>query len=59
MLVDCEWGEWQVGQCSKTCAGGRRKKMRVKKVEEAFGGTCNGQFEEFEDCNTQKCPGKI
>ena len=59
MLVDCEWGEWQVGQCSKKCAGGTRKNMRVRKFEEANGGICNGQSEEMEDCNTQKCPGKI
>ena len=21
-LVNCEWGEWKVGGCTKTCGGG-------------------------------------
>ena len=25
-LVDCEWHEWKIGDCSKTCGGGERSK---------------------------------
>ena len=57
-LVHCEWNEWQVGECSKTCGGGTRIDHRTKKTEEANGGICEGDAT-FEDvCNTEACPGK-
>ena len=40
--VDCEWDEWIIGECSKTCGGGMRNNYRDKKVEEMFGGVCDG-----------------
>ena len=61
--VDCIWAEWGTwGQCSKTCGdGGSRERIRVKELEEANGGTCNGQSTDTEqDCGydpgTNGCP---
>ena len=58
-LVNCEWGEWKVGGCTKTCGGGTQKKTRVKTFPEKNGGTCTGQSTETQSCNTQRCPGSI
>ena len=60
--VDCEWNDWQVGECSVTCAGGSRTNSRTKNIEESDGtdevGTCDGDATMVEDCNTQDCPRK-
>ena len=40
-----------------TCAGGTQVRTRTCNGT-AFGGeNCTGQAEEFQDCNTQHCPG--
>ena len=57
--IDCEWNEWQIDGCSKTCGGGITSKTRTKKVEEAHGGNCEGESTISESCNTQECPGTI
>ena len=61
--VDCEWNEWQVGECSVTCGDGSRTNSRTKKVKESDGtvedGTCEGDETMVEDCNTQDCPRKF
>ena len=57
MLVNCEWDEWVIGECSVSCAGGKRTNTRTKKVEEANGGECFGEAIALEVCNTQDCPG--
>jgi hypothetical protein len=54
--IDCEWSDWQIGECSKTCGGGSRSKSRTKKIEESNGGVCGGDATIQEDCNTQECP---
>jgi len=58
--INCEWNDWQVGECSKTCAGGSRTNTRTKKIEEANGtdedGVCEGEATMDEECNTQNCP---
>ena len=56
LKVNCIWNDWQIGECSKTCAGGTRTNTRTKKVQEAHGGTCIGNENVKEICNTQKCP---
>ena len=56
--VDCEWGEWQVGQCSVTCGGGTRMNTRSKLLEEQFGGVCFGDEVLTESCSTEACPRK-
>ena len=50
VLVDCEWSDWHIGDCSKTCGGGWRNNHRAKTVVEAFNGTCEGTGEEEEKC---------
>ena len=58
--VDCQWNDWQIGKCSKSCGGGTRTKTRTKKTESSDGGICEGEATMQEACNTQQCPiGKI
>jgi len=54
--VDCQWGEWTIGECSKTCGGGRRLDTRVKIVEQFGGHPCVGDDSIIEACNTDPCP---
>ena len=56
LVINCEWGEWVIRECSRTCGTGTRSKARTKLVEESNGGTCNGPSSTFEVCNTQECP---
>ena len=55
--VDCEWSDWQDGECSKSCEGGNRTSTRFKIVEEMYNGTCEGHSTYTEECNMQECPG--
>ena len=55
--IHCEWDEWTIGECSKTCGTGTRINNRTKLVEEANGGTCDGQPSAIEECNPEPCPG--
>ena len=55
-IVQCEWNDWQIGPCSKTCGGGTRINHRTKKTEEANGGNCEGEATIEEVCNAQVCP---
>ena len=58
--VDCKWGEWEIGECSKDCGGGVRLNLRQKTQEDLFGGEpCEGVATAEEDCNTHNCPGSI
>ena len=57
--VNCQWSSWTVGSCSQTCGGGALTKTRSKTIEEANGGTCQGQPSETEICNPQNCPGTL
>merc|ERR1712136_548000 len=54
--IDCIWGDWKKGSCSKSCGGGTRTNERIKVVKEEHGGTCEGESTEVEDCNEDKCP---
>ena len=59
-LVHCEWGEWTISECDKTCGGGIRTKTRVKKIEARNGGNqCNGPTTIDDICNSNECPGII
>ena len=55
--VDCEWGDWSNGTCSKTCGSGEMTKTRNKTIVEDHGGSCSGQSTSTETCNTINCPG--
>ena len=58
--VDCEWGSWMLGECSKSCGGGIRNRSRIKIMEDLFGGKpCVGEKNVEEDCNLQVCPGNV
>ena len=57
--VDCEWDDWQIGECSEECGGGVRTNTRTQKVEADHGGKeCQGSFSITESCNVHECPGK-
>lgn len=55
--VDCKWGDWaNWTQCSKTCDGGTRWRVRARStVEESGGAPCVGSTHEVEDCNVGGC----
>ena len=59
VAVDCQWNEWEIGECSKTCGKGVQIDTREKLEEEQFGGEpCTGEATRQKDCNVGKCPGK-
>ncbi len=50
-----EWSEW--GQCSKSCGGGTRTRVReCVGFRDPDGNRCNTDLEETEACNEQNCP---
>ena len=57
-LVDCEWGNWTIGECPVTCGGGIQIDTREKTQEELFGGVpCAGEATAEIECNNDPCPG--
>merc|ERR1711881_757865 len=55
--VDCQWEEWTIGECSKTCGTGTQQQIRDIAVMEQFGGhPCVGDYSVTVDCNTDPCP---
>ena len=59
IIVDCVWGSWDIGECSKSCGGGTQTNIRKPNVTAAHGGEeCYGSASVTESCNTQECPGK-
>ena len=57
--LDCEWSEWQIGECSETCGGGTKLSSRTKTVEEKYGGNCDGESTMEDSCNSEDCPGNF
>ena len=58
--MHCEWNEWQVGECSKTCGAGIRNSTRTAKaITEFEGQKCVGSHTITESCNAHECPGSI
>jgi len=53
--VDCVWGEWKKGECSKSCGLGLRKDVRKKLVVEEHGGTCEGKSSREKNCQLKPC----
>ena len=59
IAVDCEWDEWKIGECSKTCGGGTQTNTRIKKIMEKHGGKkCSGSSSKEIKCNVQECSGR-
>ena len=59
-LVNCEWGNWSLGQCSAKCGGGIQIDSRVQSQEALFDGNpCEGEATRKTVCNPNACPGKI
>ena len=57
LQVHCEWDDWMIGDCSRTCAGGWRIKTRTAKIAAEHGGEeCTGSSSVEESCNLQNCP---
>ena len=57
--VDGEWLGWGAwGECNVTCAGGVQMRNRTCAGRAAGGKECDGDSEDFQECNTQPCPGK-
>ena len=56
--VQCEWGNWFDGGCTRTCGGGTKTLFRTKTQIEV-GTTCNGENFKQIECNTEECPGKL
>ena len=56
--MDCEWGDWKIGECSVTCGRGTRTNNRTKIVQENNGGECIGDATVQADCHDQICPGE-
>ena len=48
---DCLWGPWSDwDQCSVTCGQGQRQRTRTVAIPAKNGGSCEGDTEEFVDC---------
>ena len=57
-LVDCEWAEWVLGECSEECGGGIQIDTRQPLQEAQFGGNaCEGESSRQKECNPDPCPG--
>ena len=58
-VVDCEWNDWNIGECSVSCGGGKKTSTRSKRVVERYGGSsCVGNSTKEENCNEHNCPGR-
>ena len=60
LIVDCEWNDWEIGDCSVECGGGSRVDTRKVAVLATLGGAeCSGLSNITENCNLQPCPGRL
>ena len=60
IAVDCEWDEWQIGECSKSCGIGIRTDVRKIKTNSSNGGKdCQGLSIIEDNCNVEECPGTL
>ena len=51
-----DWSQWT--ECSRSCGGGRQSRMRKCETEGALKLNCTGNVVDWNDCNTQPCPGE-
>ena len=59
VAIDCEWGSWNVNDCSSTCGPGTRTKIRTVSIKERHGGKCRGKNVMKEPCIMRNCPSKV
>ena len=58
-VVDCEWNEWVIGECSEECGDGTQTMTRTIKANEEFGGKpCEGEASIEEQCFIKECARK-
>ena len=60
--VDGNWGAWSnFGTCNETCGTGSQSRSRVcdNPPPSNGGDTCPGDATEYQDCNTDPCPGEL
>ena len=51
-----QWSEWgEVGQCSRSCGGGRQIQTRTCEGRKNEGGNCPGSFSRESECNKTPC----
>ena len=53
-VEQCEFGEWKMGHCSKTCGGGQRTDTRALFKPSKNTTTC-GPLSKISACNVQSC----
>ena len=59
-LVDCKVANWKAwGECSVSCGGGSKTRIRKVIQEEKLGGEMRPYLEETEKCKTAKCKGTL
>ena len=59
-LVNCEWNDWIIGDCSQSCGGGTRNLTRTINQTALYGGDeCPDKDVTSieESCNVEECPG--
>ena len=61
ITVDCQWGCWEVGNCTKECGTGyvfQRREILIPAMNS--GNDCSGDSYRVSNmkCNTDACPGK-
>ena len=57
-VVECQWNEWRVGDCNKSCGKGFRIKTRSPKSRSSnLMDDCSGPSTVLESCSISECPG--
>ena len=57
-IEQCDWSDWEVGDCSKTCGGGQKTKTRILLNENQSIANCGLQHS-IEVCNVLSCTESI
>ena len=50
----CDWSDWAIEDCSKTCGGGQQSKFRSLLGDNQNSSNCGPQYS-IEACNVQSC----
>ena len=55
---ECDWSDWEIGECSRTCGGGQQTKVRMLHNVDQNDTNC-GPISLMEPCNLQSCTDPI